>query len=146
MRRQHVHFAKGLPAVPTIKSTASRPAEPEPEPQPLNIPDELALAENEIGSEAVLTLNEGKAEEKVISGMRRDANVLVWVDVRRSLSDGGLQWWRSANGVILTEGDSHGMVSLDFVNRAEKRGGGILWEPTGDPTSWQAPSLNAENK
>ena len=137
MRRQHVHFAKGLPASPNTKSTASIPAVQEPEPKPLGKPDESSPVEDEDGSEpAVVALNGGKAEEeKVISGMRRDANVLVWVDVRRSISDGGLKWWRSANGVILTEGDPRGMVPIDFVKRAEKRGGGILWEPTRDPSA-----------
>ncbi|MCJ1384665.1 hypothetical protein MMC17_007783 [Xylographa soralifera] len=134
MRRQHVHFAKGLPVAPHTKPIASVPAVGELKSEFLGKLDESAPVEVENGSEpAVLALNEGKAEEeKVISGMRRDANVLVWVDVRRSISEGGLKWWRSANGVVLTEGDSHGMVSLDFVKRAEKRGGGILWEPARD--------------
>ncbi|MCJ1432192.1 hypothetical protein MMC27_001548 [Xylographa pallens] len=137
MRRQHVHFAKGLLAAPNTKSTASVPAVQEPEPKPLGKSDKSTPVEDENGSEpAVVALNEGKAEEeKVVSGMRRDANVLVWVDIRRSISDGGLEWWRSANGVILTEGDPHGMVSIDFVKRAEKRGGGILWEPARDPSA-----------
>ncbi|MCJ1284096.1 hypothetical protein MMC26_003427 [Xylographa opegraphella] len=137
MRRQHVHFATGLPAGSNTKSMASMPAVHEPDLKVLPKTDGQAFVEGEDGSEtAVVALNEGKAtEEKVISGMRRDASVLVWVDVRRSIADGGLKWWRSANGVILTEGDSHGMVSLDFVKRAEKRGGGILWEPARDPTS-----------
>lgn len=46
---------------------------------------------------------------KVISGMRRDAQLLIYVDLKRCLQDlkeSGLQmsWWMSENGVILTEG------------------------------------------
>jgi len=44
------------------------------------------------------------ADAGVVSGMRRDAELLIYIDVRRSLEDGALQWWRSDNGVVLTEG------------------------------------------
>ncbi|MCJ1401168.1 hypothetical protein MMC11_004380 [Xylographa trunciseda] len=137
MRRQHVHFAKGLPSPPNAKQTAPVLAVQEREPDSLGKSDELVPVEDENGSEpAVLALDEGKAgEQKVISGMRRDASVLIWVDVRRSISDGGLKWWRSANGVILTEGDSQGMVSIDFVKRVEKRGGSVMWEPAGETSA-----------
>jgi 2'-phosphotransferase len=41
---------------------------------------------------------------QVVSGMRRDAELLVYVDVARSLRDGVMGWWMSDNGVVLTEG------------------------------------------
>ncbi|KAH7354384.1 tRNA 2'-phosphotransferase, partial [Plectosphaerella cucumerina] len=47
---------------------------------------------------------------KEVSGMRRDAEVLVYVDVEAALRDGGMEWWVSENGVVLTEGDKEGMV------------------------------------
>lgn len=62
---------------------------------------------------------EGK--EVVISGMRRDATVLVWVDVRRAMEEGGLGFWRSENGVVLCEGDGEGRVGLEFVGRVVQR-------------------------
>ena len=74
------------------------------------------------------------AGEVVISGMRRDARVLVWVDVRRAMEVGGLGFWRSENGVVLCEGDARGVVGLEFVHRVVDRGvkgrGGerVLWE------------------
>ncbi|KAK4166622.1 putative trna 2-phosphotransferase, partial [Cladorrhinum sp. PSN259] len=50
-------------------------------------------------------------KEGVISGMRKDAEVLVYVDVEKSLKEGdGLKWWMSENGVVLTEGDKDGLV------------------------------------
>jgi len=47
--------------------------------------------------------------DRVISGKRHDAELLVYVDLKRCLEDvrdQGVEmlWWRSENGVILTEG------------------------------------------
>lgn len=63
----------------------------------------------------------------VISGMRATAQILIWVDVKRSLA-GGLKWWKSANGVILTEGDANKFVPMEWVNRVERRGGELIWK------------------
>ncbi|KAM0802223.1 phosphotransferase KptA/Tpt1, partial [Usnea florida] len=51
------------------------------------------------------SLSKPKEEEldKVISGMRRTSTVMIWVDVKKSLKE-GVEWWRSDNGVVLTEG------------------------------------------
>ena len=46
---------------------------------------------------------EHPGEDKVMSGMRAGAMVMIWVDVRKSL-DGGVKWWRSENNVYLTDG------------------------------------------
>lgn len=65
----------------------------------------------------------------VISGMRADAQVLMYVDVRKALG-AGVKFWRSENEVVLSEGDGRGMVGLEFVRRVEERkeGLGVLWE------------------
>jgi len=69
---------------------------------------------------------------KVISGMRKDASVLIWVDVVRSGEK--MRWWRSANGVVLTEGDEEGVVPLEFVKRVVRRGTGeVIWRPEERP-------------
>ena len=61
--------------------------------------------------------------DKVISGMRRDATILVWVDVKGSIDRGGVKWWRSANGVILTEGEEgKDMLGLEWVAWVDRRG------------------------
>lgn len=49
------------------------------------------------------------SNDKVISGMRNDAQLLIYIDLKRCLEDVknralDMQWWRSQNGVILTEG------------------------------------------
>lgn len=89
-------------------------------------PTPAAVAEAASSSPA-----ETDGTEKVISGMRTSATVLVWVDVKRSLTAGALQWWRSANGVVLTEGDADKLVRLEWVDRVERRNGDVLWTREG---------------
>ncbi|KUI59568.1 tRNA 2'-phosphotransferase 1 [Cytospora mali] len=63
-------------------------------------------------------------EQGVISGMRKDAEVLVYVDVRRSLEDGAMTWWVSDNGVVLTEGAEgaeEGMVPARYFREVVGR-------------------------
>ena len=67
----------------------------------------------------------------VLSGMRRDATILVWVDVRRS-SKGGVKWWRSANGVVLTDGLDR-KLGLEWVAWVERRGTGEVLFGTKPP-------------
>jgi 2'-phosphotransferase len=74
----------------------------------------------------------GLPEDKqgVISGMRGDAELLIYVDIKKSLEDGGILWWISENGVVLTEGDERGILSTKYwkkvVGRREDVGN--LWE------------------
>jgi 2'-phosphotransferase len=72
----------------------------------------------------------GTPEEGVVSGMRRDAELLIEIDVERSIKEGGLQWWKSDNGVVLTEGGTEGVVSTNFFKRVTGRlkDVGVLWE------------------
>lgn len=74
----------------------------------------------------------GLPEDKasgVISGMRADAEILIYVDIRKSLEDGGTLWWISENGVVLTEGDGEGLVRTKYWKKVEGRKEvGVLWE------------------
>ncbi|KAL4890773.1 KptA family-domain-containing protein [Aspergillus ambiguus] len=70
----------------------------------------------------------------VISGMRRDAQVLIYIDLRRALA-AGCPFWRSENGVILSEGMAQGdgeamTVPVEFFDVVveRKRGLGKIWE------------------
>lgn len=70
-------------------------------------------------------------EQGVISGMRKDAEVLVYVDVRRSLEDGAMTWWISDNGVVLTEGvGEEGLVPAKYFKEVvgRKEDAGTLWK------------------
>ncbi|KAL8676018.1 MAG: hypothetical protein Q9186_007417 [Xanthomendoza sp. 1 TL-2023] len=119
MGRQHVHFALGMPGGKGAVSKASGG---------VFVPTSTGKGAGTKEDISALTLNEDGDEEdrkeQVISGMRASANILVWVDVRRSAVEGGLKWWKSANGVVLTEGDEKGVVGLEWVTRVERRGTG----------------------
>lgn len=84
-------------------------------------------------SDAQVGLEGGEVEqekEKVVSGIRKGANVLVWVDVRKSAEEGGVKWWRSANGVVLTQGDTNGIVGLEWFKKVvDRKSGDLIWEP-----------------
>ncbi|KAF6842451.1 tRNA 2-phosphotransferase 1 [Colletotrichum musicola] len=72
-------------------------------------------------------------ERSVVSGMRRDAEVLVYVDLERALrEEEGMKWWISENGVVLTEGDGEGVVPCRLFKEArardEKGAVGVLWQ------------------
>lgn len=100
MTRTHVHFASGLPAGFTSLSKGADDAEAQP-----------------------------SAAAPVISGMRNSSTVLVFVNIRKAI-EGGLKFWRSENGVILSEGDDGGLISLQYFHRVEDRslGHGVLVE------------------
>lgn len=72
----------------------------------------------------------GTPEEGVTSGMRRDAELLIEIDVAASAREGGVAWWVSDNGVVLTEGDADGLLSSRFFKKVEGRTAdvGVLWE------------------
>ncbi|KAF2151028.1 phosphotransferase KptA/Tpt1 [Myriangium duriaei CBS 260.36] len=59
----------------------------------------------------------------VISGMRNSSTVLIFLDIKRAV-EGGIKFWLSENGVILTEGDENGIVPLTFFKSVEDRTGG----------------------
>ncbi len=74
----------------------------------------------------------GLPEDKqgVISGMRSDAEMLIYIDIKKSLEDGDIKWWLSENGVVLTEGDENGMLGAKYFKKVEGRRSdcGVLWE------------------
>jgi 2'-phosphotransferase len=67
------------------------------------------------------------SSEPVISGMRKTSEVLIFIDLRKALAD-GLRFGRSANGVILSEGNGDGLISAQYFLRVEerRRGWGII--------------------
>ncbi|KAG6365175.1 hypothetical protein INS49_006783 [Diaporthe citri] len=70
-------------------------------------------------------------EQGVVSGMRRDAEVLVYIDVKRSLEDGTMTWWISDNGVVLTEGvGEEGLLPARYFKEVvgRKEDIGTLWK------------------
>lgn len=105
MGRNHVHFATG----PALESVLPDGTEP--------------------GKEKTLLQNDGK----VISGMRRDAQVLIYIDLRKAMA-AGCPFGRSENGVILSEGmateDKGNLVPVEFFDVVVERANGLgkIWE------------------
>ena len=69
---------------------------------------------------------------KVISGMRRDAQLLFYINLPKAIA-AGIHFWRSENDVILSEGDPHknGVLGMEYVDKIEDIGSaqlGIIWE------------------
>lgn len=114
MGRNHVHFATG----PSLESI---------------LPPHIDGTDHTVQGLKQLGLNDGQ----VISGMRKDAQVLIYVDLKRALA-AGCPFWRSENGVILSEGfDAAGggnegakVVPLEFFDVVVERkiGLGKIWE------------------
>jgi 2'-phosphotransferase len=78
-----------------------------------------------------LAIDVASTEEKeaapVISGMRNNSTVLVYVDINAALA-AGIKFYISENGVILTEGNEKGLLSYEFFKLVEsrKKDGGVL--------------------
>ncbi|KAG6121358.1 hypothetical protein E4U14_001994 [Claviceps sp. LM454 group G7] len=68
-------------------------------------------------------------EEGALSGMRKDAELLIEIDLEKSLGE-GIAWWRSQNGVILTDGGEGGVLNTRFFKcvKGRAKGVGVLWE------------------
>ncbi|RYO77409.1 hypothetical protein DL762_009280 [Monosporascus cannonballus] len=117
MGRTHVHFGTGLPEGDSGSGSDGTKQEQQ------QVHDE-ADEKNAAAPAA------GAPGGKVISGMRGDAELLVFVDVERSLRDGAMTWWLSANGVALTQGDADGVVPLKYFKevRGRRQGVGVLWK------------------
>ncbi|KAL1621384.1 tRNA 2'-phosphotransferase [Neofusicoccum ribis] len=66
--------------------------------------------------------DEAETRQPVISGMRSSSRVLVYVDLARAMA-AGVVFYRSANNVILTEGDAERgkLLGVEFFKRVEDR-------------------------
>jgi 2'-phosphotransferase len=84
-------------------------------------------------AEASSTGDEGK-KEPVISGMRNSSSILIFIDVRQAL-ESGIKFWRSANGVILSNGNDKGVIPTQYFQRVEDRKTGRLVMEDGQMTT-----------
>ena len=55
-------------------------------------------------------------DKGVISGMRKSAEVLIYIDLEKALHN-GLKFYISANGVILSPGDETGYISPKYFSK-----------------------------
>lgn len=104
MRRNHVHFATGVP--------------------------EQLQHKNEVVPSAggFRSLSEkDPSTPEVISGMRSTTTILIFLDLKKAL-ERGLKFWMSENGVVLTEGGEDGVVPVACFERVEDKTGNALVE------------------
>jgi 2'-phosphotransferase len=110
MTRNHVHFATGVPET-LKKAFQERSATP---------------ADAEGGD--VASIPDEKPGPAVLSGMRNSSTLLIYVDLQRVL-EAGIKFWRSENGVVLSEGDEEKhLVEMQFFRKVEEKGGRVLVE------------------
>jgi len=57
--------------------------------------------------------------------MRNSSSILIFINLKSALEK-GVRFWMSENGVVLSGGDEHGLVEMQFFERVEERGGRIL--------------------
>ncbi|KAL7885646.1 hypothetical protein AOLI_G00059410 [Acnodon oligacanthus] len=58
-------------------------------------------------------------DTQVISGMRQNCDLAVYIDVPKALSDGIKFYW-SENGVLLTPGDADGLLAPQYFSHAQR--------------------------
>ncbi|KAI1818831.1 KptA family-domain-containing protein [Poronia punctata] len=115
MGRTHVHFATGLPDTDTAVSAAGQ-------------------VHDETDENAVVVAagrNNNNKSASVVSGMRADAELLIFIDVEKALRENKeIKWWMSENNVVLSEGNADGLVPLEYFKevRGRRQGVGVLWK------------------
>ncbi|XWV26400.1 hypothetical protein QJ857_gp0670 [Tupanvirus soda lake] len=56
-------------------------------------------------------------DDTVISGMRKTATVMIYIDAEKAMAD-GIKFYKSSNGVILSEG-INGVISPTYFSKVE---------------------------
>jgi len=50
-----------------------------------------------------------ECSDKVISGMRKSCDIIIWIDVEKTMKE-GIKFFRSSNNVILSPGNDDGII------------------------------------
>jgi len=56
-------------------------------------------------------------DDRVISGMRSNVSVLIYINLAKALTEGKLKFYLSSNRVILSPGDENGIISNEYFDR-----------------------------
>lgn len=129
MRRNHVHFATGVPEqlqslFQQKSSDQGAPAETTSQVEGANADMEPEQANGNDGD--VASLESAQPAQTVLSGMRNSSTILIYINLRAAL-EAGLKFYKSENGVVLSEGDAEkSVVSIDFFEKVQEKGGRVL--------------------
>ncbi|KIX95150.1 uncharacterized protein Z520_09066 [Fonsecaea multimorphosa CBS 102226] len=134
MSRNHVHFASG-PALAEVLPAAVADDVDDDDDDTTQWKRKPGTSSNNLG--ALLGKN------KVISGMRSDAQILIYIDIRKALAEApAMKWWRSENGVILSEGVASTTTSTTTTVAGAGAGGdGAEADTAEDTTAKETPKL-----
>lgn len=108
MRRHHVHMAREIPAGWKGDDDGDEGKGG----------GEMDEVEDEDTSAASLAGGHSR-----VSGIRPKSEVLIYVDCARAMAEGGLAFFESANGVLLTPGDSRGFIAPAYFARVRFKAG-----------------------
>lgn len=142
MGRNHIHFAPGLPAGfdKDNKSSEATTSTTTTTTTTMMIDDD----DDDDGEEKEEKEKEKEKEIPVISGIRASSKILIYLDLAKAMQ-AGIKFWRSDNGVILSEGDENGLISMHFFHRVEdrtKEGGGAILIRDGKLLSGEASAVS----
>lgn len=86
-------------------------------------------------------LAKGKfGQQGVISGMRKSANRLIYIDIVKAITD-GIPFYLSSNGVVLTPGDNqHHMLGVQYFTKVEDQNAQLVWSRPPSPSPSPSPS------
>lgn len=56
--------------------------------------------------------------KRAYTGMRKSSQIFIFINVQKAL-DAGIKFHLSDNGVVLTEGDSNGILSKEYFDKVE---------------------------
>ena len=104
MKRNHVHFATGVPK--QLKTSSDAAA---------GTGNVATLAETDVST------------PDVISGMRTSSTLLIFLNLHKAL-ERGIKFWLSENSVVLTAGGEDGVVPIEVFKKVEEQGGRVLVE------------------
>jgi len=91
-----------------------------------NVLNTQAVTNANVLDDSVASLPADKPTPAILSGIRNSSTLLIYINLRAALA-AGLRFYKSENGVILSEGDAEdGVVGVQFFKRVEEKGGRVL--------------------